>query len=188
MLETFRHRVGFRTIEMRNGQLLVNNVPILIKGVNRQEHDPLHGRTLTLETMLKDVKMMKQFNINAVRCSHYPNRPEWYELCEEYGLYMIDEANIESHGMEYHEDGTLADNPDWEHAFMERMKRMVMRDRNFTAIITWSLGNESGYGKHFETYIIGRKVLIPAVLCNMRVHAGKGYRIFIARCILVSGG
>lgn len=151
MLETFRHRVGFRTIEMRNGQLLVNNVPILIKGVNRQEHDPLHGRTLTLETMLKDVKMMKQFNINAVRCSHYPNRPEWYELCEEYGLYMIDEANIESHGMEYHEDGTLADNPDWEHAFMERMKRMVMRDRNFTAIITWSLGNESGYGKHFET-------------------------------------
>ena len=151
MLETFRHRVGFRTIEMRNGQFLVNNVPILIKGVNRQEHDPLHGRTLTLETMLKDVKMMKQFNINAVRCSHYPNRPEWYELCEEYGLYMIDEANIESHGMEYHEDGTLADNPDWEHAFMERMKRMVMRDRNFTAIITWSLGNESGYGKHFET-------------------------------------
>lgn len=151
MLETFRHRVGFRTVEMRNGQLLVNNVPILIKGVNRQEHDPFHGRTLTLESMLKDVKMMKRFNINAVRCSHYPNRPEWYELCEEYGLYMIDEANIESHGMEYHEDGTLADYPEWEHAFMERMKRMVMRDRNFTAIITWSLGNESGYGKHFET-------------------------------------
>lgn len=150
-LEAFRHRVGFRTVEMRNGQLLVNNVPILIKGVNRQEHDPHHGRTLALETMLQDVKMMKQFNINAVRCSHYPNRPEWYELCEEYGLYMIDEANIESHGMEYHEDGTLADNPDWEHPFMERMERMVMRDRNFTAVVIWSLGNESGYGKHFET-------------------------------------
>lgn len=138
--------------------------------------------------MLKDVKMMKQFNINAVRCSHYPNRPEWYELCEEYGLYMIDEANIESHGMEYHEDGTLADNPDWEHAFMERMKRMVMRDRNFTAIITWSLGNESGYGKHFETLYHWTKGFDPSRLCNMRVHAGKGYRIFIARCILVSGG
>lgn len=150
-LEAFRHRVGFRTVEMRNGQLLVNNVPILIKGVNRQEHDPHHGRTLTVETMLQDVRMMKQFNINAVRCSHYPNRPEWYELCEEYGLYMIDEANIESHGMEYHEDGTLANHPDWEYPFMERMKRMVMRDRNFTAVITWSLGNESGYGKHFET-------------------------------------
>ena len=88
---------------------------------------------------------MKQFNINAVRCSHYPNRPEWYELCEEYGLYMIDEANIESHGMEYHEDGTLADNPDWEHAFMERMKRMVMRDRNFTAIITFMNNDGTSY-------------------------------------------
>ena len=150
-LESFRHRLGFRTVEMRNGQLLVNNVPVLIRGVNRQEHDPHHGRTLSLEAMIKDIKMMKQFNINAVRCSHYPNRPEWYELCEEYGLYMVDEANIESHGMEYHKDETLANYPDWEHPFMERMSRMVMRDRNFTAIITWSLGNESGYGKNFET-------------------------------------
>ena len=151
VLEAFRHRIGFRTVEIRNGQLLINNVPILIRGVNRQEHDPHRGRTLSLETMLTDIKMMKQFNINAVRCSHYPNRPEWYELCDEYGLYMVDEANIESHGMEYHEDGTLTNYPDWERPFMERMKRMVMRDRNFTAIITWSLGNESGYGKNFET-------------------------------------
>lgn len=151
VLEAFRHRIGFRTVEIRNGQLLINNVPILIRGVNRQEHDPHRGRTLSLETMLTDIKMMKQFNIKAVRCSHYPNRPEWYELCDEYGLYMVDEANIESHGMEYHEDGTLANYPDWERPFMERMKRMVMRDRNFTAIITWSLGNESGYGKNFET-------------------------------------
>lgn len=150
-LESFRHRLGFRTVEMRNGQLLVNNVPILIRGVNRQEHDPNHGRTIALETMIQDIKMMKQFNINAVRCSHYPNRPEWYELCDEYGLYLVDEANIESHGMDYHKDGTLANYPDWENPFMERMSRMVMRDRNFTAIITWSLGNESGYGKNFET-------------------------------------
>lgn len=162
ILESFRHRLGFRTVEMRNGQLLVNNVPILLRGVNRQEHDPYHGRTLSLDMMIKDIKMMKQFNINAVRCSHYPNRPEWYELCEEYGLYMVDEANIESHGMEYHKDGTLANYPDWEHPFMERMSRMVMRDRNFTAIITWSLGNESGYGKNFETLYHWTKKFDPS--------------------------
>ncbi|MEG1585717.1 MAG: glycoside hydrolase family 2 TIM barrel-domain containing protein, partial [Bacteroidales bacterium] len=149
--EAFSHRFGFRTVEMRHGQLWVNNKPILIKGVNRQEHHPTRGRTLTYDDMRKDVIMMKQFNINAVRCSHYPNYPEWYQLCDELGLYVIDEANIESHGMDYHPDGTLANYPEWEKPFMERMNRMVLRDRNFTSIITWSMGNESGYGKHFET-------------------------------------
>lgn len=152
-VETFVHPFGFREVEMRNGQLLINNVPVLFKGVNRQEFDPYNGRTITVESMVKDIKLMKQFNINAVRCSHYPNRPEWYQLCEKYGLYMIDEANLESHGMENHPDGNgaLAKYPEWEKALMERMTRMVKRDRNFTAIVTWSMGNESGYGKHFET-------------------------------------
>ncbi len=150
-LESFVHRFGFRTVEIRNGMLLVNNVPILIKGVNRHEHDPRTGRTITVESMVKDIRLMKLFNINAVRTSHYPNNPEWYALCDRYGLYVVDEANIESHGMERTRERTLANNPDWEHPFRERMERMVARDRNFTSIITWSLGNESGYGKHFET-------------------------------------
>lgn len=151
LLESFTHPFGFRSVEMRNGQLLVNNVPILIKGVNRHEHNALKGRTITVEEMEKDIRLMKQFNINAVRCSHYPNRPEWYTLCAKYGLYMVDEANLESHGMMFHKDRTLANYPDWELPFKQRMQRMVKRDRNFTPIIIWSLGNESGYGKNFET-------------------------------------
>lgn len=150
-VESFGHLFGFRTIEMRNGLLLINNQPVKFKGVNRHEHDPNNGRTITVASMIEDIELMKQFNINSVRCSHYPNRPEWYSLCDIYGMYVIDEANIESHGMAFHEDRTLANNPDWEIPFMERMSRMVKRDRNFTSIVTWSLGNESGYGKHFET-------------------------------------
>lgn len=150
-IESFGHLFGFRSVEMLNGLFLLNNQPIKFKGVNRHEHDPKHGRTITVESMIKDIEMIKQFNINSVRCSHYPNRPEWYSLCDIYGLYVIDEANIESHGMSFHEDRTLANYPDWEIPFIERMSRMVKRDRNFTSIVTWSLGNESGYGKHFQT-------------------------------------
>lgn len=150
-LESFVHLFGFRSVEMRNGLFLLNNKPIKLKGVNRHEHDPERGRTISTESMLEDIKLMKQFNINAVRCSHYPNNPEWYSLCTIFGIYLIDEANIESHGMEEHQDRTLANNPEWEKPFVERMSRMVKRDRNFTSVITWSLGNESGYGKHFET-------------------------------------
>ena len=150
-IESFGHLFGFRSVEMRNGLFLLNNQPIKFKGVNRHEHDPKDGRTITIESMIEDIEIMQQFNINSVRCSHYPNRPEWYSLCDIYGLYVIDEANIESHGMAFHEDRTLANNPDWEIPFFERMSRMVIRDRNFTSIITWSLGNESGYGKHFQT-------------------------------------
>ncbi len=151
--ESFAHRFGFRSVEMRGGQMLVNNVPILIKGVNRHEHDPLTGRTITVESMVEDIRLMKLHNINAVRCSHYPNNPEWYALCDRYGLYLVDEANIESHGMSRNRGGerTLANNPVWEIPFKERMERMIARDRNFTSIITWSMGNESGYGQHFET-------------------------------------
>ncbi len=150
-IESFGHLFGFRSIEMRNGLFLLNNQSIKFKGVNRHEHDPKNGRTISIESMIKDIELMKQFNINSVRCSHYPNRPEWYSLCDIYGLYVIDEANIESHGMSFHADRTLANNPDWELPFIERMSRMVIRDRNFTSIVTWSLGNESGYGKHFQT-------------------------------------
>ncbi|MGL5787886.1 MAG: glycoside hydrolase family 2 TIM barrel-domain containing protein [Bacteroidales bacterium] len=149
--ESFKQAVGFRSVEIKNGQLLVNGTPVLIKGVNRHEHDPIKGRTISVESMIEDIQLMKQFNINAVRCSHYPNRPEWYELCDKYGMYLVDEANIESHGMDFHPDGTLANNEPWITPFMERMSRMVERDKNFPSIITWSLGNESGYGKHFET-------------------------------------
>lgn len=150
-IESFVHPIGFRKVEMRNGQILINDKAVTFKGVNRHEHDPQNGRTITIETMIRDIELMKLFNINAVRCSHYPNNPEWYALCDYYGLYVIDEANIESHGMMHHEDYTLANYPDWELAFQERMERMVYRDQNFTSIVTWSLGNESGYGKHFET-------------------------------------
>lgn len=149
--ESFTQRFGFRKVEIKNGMLLVNGTPILIKGVNRHEHDMHRGRTVSVESMVEDIRLMKQFNINAVRCCHYPNYEEWYELCNEYGLYLVDEANLESHGMEAHPDGTLANMDGWEIPFMERMERMVERDKNVTAIITWSLGNESGYGKHFET-------------------------------------
>lgn len=160
-LESFAHPFGFRTVEMKNGMLLINNVPVLFKGVNRHEHDPHHGRTITVESMMYDIQLMKQFNINSVRNSHYPNCPEWYALCDRYGIYLIDEANIESHGMDHHKDGTLANYPEWELPFMERMERMVMRDRNFTSIVTWSMGNESGYGKHFETLYHWTKAFDP---------------------------
>ena len=150
-LESFTHPFGFRSVRMFNGQQLINGVPVLFKGVNRHEHDPHTGRTITVDRMVQDIQLMKLFNINAVRTCHYPNNHAWYALCDKYGLYLVDEANIESHGMMYHKDETLANYPEWEEAFMQRMSRMVRRDRNFTSIVTWSLGNESGYGKHFET-------------------------------------
>ena len=160
-LESFVHPFGFRTVEMRNGMQLINGVPVLFKGVNRHEHDQHHGRTITVDGMIKDIELMKQFNINAVRTCHYPNRYEWYALCDEYGLYLVDEANIESHGMMSHPDKTLANYPEWEPAFMQRMSRMVLRDRNVTSIVTWSLGNESGYGKLFETIYDWTKAFDP---------------------------
>ena len=143
--------VGFRSIEIKNKQLLVNGKPIYIKGVNRCEWDPYFGRYVSKESMLKDITLMKQNNINAVRTSHYPNDEYWYKLCDKYGLYVVDEANIESHGMSFHEEGfeKLTNNEDWAHAFLDRAQRMVERDKNHPSIITWSMGNESGDGKNF---------------------------------------
>ena len=160
-LESFTHLFGFRTVEMTNGMQMINGQAVLFKGVNRHEHDQHKGRTISVASMIQDIQLMKQFNLNGVRNCHYPNHYEWYELCTEFGLYMVDEANIESHGMMDHKDGTLANYPDWELPFMERMSRMIARDRNCSAIVTWSLGNESGYGKHFETIYDFTKKIDP---------------------------
>jgi beta-galactosidase len=143
-------KVGFRNVEITNGQLLVNGMPILIKGVNRHDHDPVTGRYVTEERMLQDIIRMKELNINAVRCSHYPNDPRWYELCDQYGLYLIDEANVESHGSRKSVFESLAGEPAWLASHLDRTIRMVERDKNHPSIIIWSLGNEAGDGVNFE--------------------------------------
>ncbi len=180
--ESFSHRFGFRKVEMKNGQFLVNGSAVIMRGVNRHEHDGVTGRTITEESMIKDIELMKLFNINAVRCSHYPNIERWYELCDEYGLFLIDEANLETHGMELVKLRTLANEDNWLHAFQERIERMARRDRNYTSIVTWSLGNESGYGKTSKQCIIGSKNLILAQ-CNTKDRDEKVYLTFTALCM-----
>ena len=149
-------KIGFRKVEIKNAQLLVNGTPVYVHGVNRHEHDPVNGHVPTKALMLKDIQLMKQFNINAVRTSHYPNDPLWYKLCDEYGLYVVDEANIETHGMGATLQGGFdttihpAYLPLWEAAHMDREKRMVERDKNHPSVIIWSLGNECGNGKVFH--------------------------------------
>ena len=138
--------VGFRKVEIKNSQLCINGQAIYIKGVNRHEHNPVTGHYVSKESMLLDIKLMKQFNINSVRTSHYPNDPYWYKLCNKYGIYLVDEANIEAHGMGYDPDVTLANNELWGKAFMDRTTRMVERDKNNPSVIIWSLGNEMGDG------------------------------------------
>ncbi|PLV56220.1 glycoside hydrolase family 2 TIM barrel-domain containing protein [Thermotoga sp. SG1] len=141
---------GFRKVEVKEGRLLFNGRPLYIKGVNRHEFDPDRGHAVTVERMIEDIKLMKQHNINTVRTSHYPNQTKWYDLCDYYGLYVIDEANIESHGIGWDLDVTLANKPEWEKAHFDRIKRMVERDKNHPSIIFWSLGNEAGDGTNFE--------------------------------------
>lgn len=148
VLESIPWRVGFRAVEMKNGQLLVNGMPTLFRGVNRHEWDPDLGQVMTRERMVQDIRLMKQNNINAVRTCHYPNVPEWYALCDEYGLYVIDEANIESHGMGFGEQ-SLAKVDDWGPAHLDRTVRMYERDKNHACVIIWSLGNEAGFGENF---------------------------------------
>lgn len=149
ILEVASHKIGFRNIEIINQQLLINGEPVLLKGVNRHEHDPLTGHVISKESMLQDILLMKQHNINTVRTCHYPDDPYWYQLCDEYGLYVIDEANIESHGMGYSMERSLGNNPDWKEAHLERMERMIQRDKNHPSIIMWSMGNEAGPGQNF---------------------------------------
>lgn len=150
ILEAESCHVGFRTVEMRNSQICINGRPIKIKGVNRHEHDPDTGKYVTHARMLQDILLMKHNNINAVRTSHYPNDPYWYELCDEYGLYVIDEADVESHGISYAKEILPGSDPAWRAPVEDRMRRMVERDKNHPSIIFWSLGNEAGYGANFR--------------------------------------
>ena len=148
-LEVVRQRVGFRHIEIKNAQLLVNGQPILIKGADRHELDPDGGYIVSMDRMIQDIRIMKQLNINAVRTCHYPDDPRWYDLCDEYGLYVTAEANLESHGMGYG-DKTLAKNLEFEKMHLERNQGNVLTLKNHPSIIVWSLGNEAGYGPNFE--------------------------------------
>ena len=149
VLEVIPSRVGFRTFEIRGARVLVNGQAILIKGVNRHEHSPDSGHYVERAWMVRDIELMKQHNINAVRTSHYPNDPEWYGLCDQYGLYVMDEANIESHGYGLGPENRLANDPAWQPAHLDRIARMVERDKNHPSIISWSLGNEAGDGPNF---------------------------------------
>lgn len=145
-LEAVKWSVGFRSAEIRKGQILINGRPIYIKGVNRHEHDPEYGHYVSMERMIEDIVIMKTHNLNAVRTSHYPDAPEFYELCDRYGLYVLDEANNESHGYGSHVPQRISMGPDYRKAHVDRMRRMVERDKNHPSIFAFSLGNESGFG------------------------------------------
>jgi beta-galactosidase len=142
VVEAQQCRVGFRKVELRDEQLLINGTSVLLYGVDRHDHDPDTGDVISRERMLQDITLMKQNNINAVRTSHYPNDPYWYKLCDEYGMYLVDETNLETHGVM----GMLSNQPQWHGAFVDRAVRMVERDKNHPSVIFWSLGNESGCG------------------------------------------
>ncbi len=142
VLEVERCRVGFRQVEIKDGKILISGQAVYFRGVNRHEHTPDRGHAVTVESMVEDILLMKRFNVNAVRTCHYPDDPRWYDLCDEYGLYLIDEANIESHGLW----DRFTKDPDWKEAFIERGSRMLLRDKNHPSVVIWSMGNESGYG------------------------------------------
>jgi len=149
--EVLPFAVGFRQIEIDGVRFLLNGVPLEIRGVNRHEIDPDLGHAVSVDSMVRDIVLMKQHNINAVRTSHYPDDPRWLDLCDRYGLYVIDEADLETHGMEAVGDrGRLAKDEEWREAFVDRARRMVQRDRNHPCVIMWSLGNESGYGPNHD--------------------------------------
>lgn len=144
--DTYELYTGFRTVEVRDRKLLINGKAVLIRGVNRHEHDPERGKTLSRESMIADLKLLKRFNFNAVRTAHYPNCTEWYDLCDRYGIYLVDEANVEAH----HYYNEVCRDPRYATAFLDRGLRMVLRDRNHPSVILWSLGNESGYGPNHD--------------------------------------
>ena len=144
-IEQVKTKVGFRKLEIRNGIFLVNGIPTKFRGVNRHEMDPVTGHVMSEERMLQDILLMKRANINAVRTCHYPNTERWYELCDSIGLYVMDEADIEEHGLR----GQLASDPSWAAAWIDRTQRLVIRDRNHPSVVFWSLGNEAGWGTNF---------------------------------------
>ncbi|MGW9687144.1 glycoside hydrolase family 2 TIM barrel-domain containing protein [Flagellimonas sp. 2504JD1-5] len=146
-----KNHIGFKRVEIKNAQVLINGQPIYIRGVDRHETDPYTGHVVSKESMEKDIALMKQNNINAVRSSHYPNDPYWLDLCDKYGLYVVDEANIESHPLAIDEKTQIGNEMSWLPAHMMRTKRMYYRDRNHPSIYSWSLGNEAGEGEIFRT-------------------------------------
>ena len=148
VIESTAINIGFRSVEIKRGQLLVNGVPVTLKGTSIHETDPNTRHYLTEEVMRRDIELMKLFNINAVSLSHYPFPEKWYELCDEYGLYVVDETNIESHGL-YYSERSLAKFPEYEEMHVDRMVRMVKRDKNHPSVIIWSMGNEAGNGVNF---------------------------------------
>jgi beta-galactosidase len=160
-LEVISSKVGFRQVEIKNAQVLVNGVAVEFKGVNRHEFEPDKGRALTEASMVQDIKLMKQHNLNAVRTSHYPNQTRWYELCDEYGLYIMDEANVESHELWAEKKIYLDDMPQWEQAFVQRGVAMAQRDKNHPCIIFWSMGNETGFGKNFDKMYAAIRAIDP---------------------------
>lgn len=162
--------IGFRRVELKGGELLLNGQPILFHGVNRHEHDPITGKTISREGMERDVRLMKQFNFNAVRTSHYPNDPYFYELCDRYGLYVIDEANIESHA--YH--NSICKEPRYALAFLDRVRNMVERDKNHASILFWSMGNESGYGANHAAAVGWTRQADPSRLIHYEGAISRG--------------
>ena len=145
-IEVIPSTVGFRKVEIKGGRFLVNGKPVLIKGVNRHEHDEDTAKYVPIESMIRDIRIMKQFNVNAVRTSHYPNDPAWYELTDRYGLYVLDEANLECHHYGTNPQNRLTNDPAWQAAYLDRQQSMVERDKNHPSVVIWSLGNESGDG------------------------------------------
>ena len=151
VMEVVPCKVGFRSVELRDGNMLVNGVPIMIKGVNRHDHHPDLGKAASLDSMIEDILLMKRHNVNAVRTSHYPNDPRFYDLCDYYGIYVLDETDLECHGFAPVGNWNwTSDDPDWEGAYVDRMVRMVERDKNHPGVIIWSLGNEAGFGRNHE--------------------------------------
>ena len=171
LIECIPQRVGFRKVEVKNQQMLVNGQPVLIKGADRHELDPDNGYVVSVERMIQDIKVMKQLNMNAVRTCHYPDDPRWYELCDIYGIYVTAEANIESHGMGYGEK-SLGKDPRFHDMHIERQRHNVYVLKNHPSIIVWSLGNESGYGKNFEDAYDFVKAYDPSRPCQYE-QAGK---------------
>lgn len=161
-LETTGCEVGFRKVELRDGRFLINGKAVKLLGANRHEHDPDTGRAVSLERMEEDVRLMKRFNLNTVRTSHYPNHPNWYRLCDRYGIYVVDEANVESHGMGYSFEKSLGNNPVWQAQHVERTTNMVRRDRNHPCVVMWSLGNEAGPGVNFVAAANAVRTLDPS--------------------------
>lgn len=162
VLEVRSFDVGFRKIEWRKDGFFVNGARVMLKGANRHEHDPDTGRTISVERMIQDITLMKRHNLNTVRCSHYPNDARWYDLCDRFGLYVVDEANIESHGMGYSLEHSLGNNPAWRMAHLDRTERMVHSQKNHPCVVMWSLGNEAGPGVNFEAAAALVRSLDPA--------------------------